>query len=299
MIVRLRVAGLTLAARARRETPALALPAAWRRFTGKQGADIRIDVVRSEIPAHGTAELLFESGGTWRVHRHARGLLYVFRAPEWDGPSARALAIDERRRRGVLHLPEGPHRDRRAYALSYPLDELLFQHHLARRGDMVVHACGIVVDGRAVLFCGQSGAGKTTTARLWSRRRPRPAVLSDDRIVIRMRGGRAWAYGTPWHGAGGFAMPQGRPLGAVFFLEQAGKTRVAGISAPAAAALLFARSFPPPWDGPALGAVLGGCARVARSVPCHVLEFKPDVSAVNAVREALAASSLTAASSAG
>src|SRR4030095_7414071 len=99
---------------------------------------------------------------------------------------ARALA-------GVtLHV--APFRAGSPRPLAYPLDDLVFQHHLARAGRLVVHACGLVVDGGAVLFAGASGAGKTTTARLWSRLRPGTRVLSDDRVVVDQA---LLAHGTP------------------------------------------------------------------------------------------------------
>src|SRR6185503_19709475 len=168
-----------------------------------------------------------------------------------------------------------------------PLDELLFAHHFAHRGAMVVHGCGLVADGHGLLFCGHSGAGKTTTARLWRRHHRGTRVLSDDRIVIRLHGGRPWMYGTPWHGSGRFARPEGAALSAVFFLRQAPRSRVAAMELPAAAAHLFARSFPPPWSARALARVLGACARVAAAVPCRTLAFTRDASAVRAVLDTL------------
>jgi len=152
---------------------------------------------------------------------------------------------------------------------------------------MEVHACALVVDGRAALFCGRSGAGKSTTARLWRRLRPGTPVLSDDRVAIRLQGGRPIAHGTPWHGDGGFATPAGRPLAAVFFLRHGRRTRLTPLAPGAAAARLFSRSFPPPWDPVGIGRVLEACAAVAASRPCYELRFRPDRQAVDAVIEAL------------
>jgi len=143
------------------------------------------------------------------------------------------------------------------------------------------------VGGRSVLFCGVSGAGKTTTARLWRKHRPDALVLSDDRMAVRCRRGRFWAWGTPWHGTGGFASAKGRPLGAVFFLAHAPRTAIRQVDIPAAAARLFARTFPPLWDRRAIYASLGACGRLAEEVPCYLLEFRPDRSAVVAVLEML------------
>lgn len=283
MAVRLRVARVTLRLSARGAGPRLTLPGELRRFAARAGGDIRLEVAVAAPPRPSAASLLFDSGGLWRVHRHPRGLLYVFREPRRGAPVYKALLVDRGWRRGVLYVPPGIGAYARRPVLDYPLDELLFQHHTARWGGMEVHACAVVVGKEAVLLCGASGAGKTTMARLFKKHRPSTRVLSDDRIIVRPRGGRLWAYGTPWHGSARFASPAGRPLAAVFFLAQATRPAVLRLGEADAAARLFACAFPPPWDARAIRRVLGVCGKTASSVPCSVLRFRRDRSAVAGV----------------
>jgi hypothetical protein len=199
------------------------------------------------------------------------------------------VLVDERRRRGTLFLPATPYSRQRGFALSYPLEELLFQHHAARRGALVLHACGIAWKGSGIAFCGVSGAGKTTTARLWARHRRTARILSDDRLVLRRGGRGGWrVFGTPWHGSGKHASPRSAPLRALFFLQASRRTEVRRLDAPEAAARLLARSFPPPWDKVAIARALAACARAVRAVPAFELRFRKDRSAIDAVEEALA-----------
>jgi hypothetical protein len=281
-----RVGNLVLAVESPRATAALDPPPAILPFLARRGADIRLSFT-ADAPPRPRGRPLFDSGGVWRVYRHPEGLLYQFRLPQGRPPVYKAVVIDEDLGEGRVHFP--PREGGPAYALEYPLDELLFQHRLAREGALEVHACGVDWQGRAVVLCGQSGAGKSTTARLWQRHARRTSVLSDDRIILRpsSRGARAW--GTPWHGDGGFASPGSRPLAALFFLRHARRTTVRLLGRAEAAARLLARGFPPPWDAVAMTRALETCATVTAGVPAYELAFRPDRTAVQAVRETLAA----------
>jgi hypothetical protein len=255
-----------------------------RAFLTGRGGDIRLRLAEEPAPTAGRAEQLFDSGGVWRVARASGRLLYTFRTPRLRPQVYKAVEIDEEMREGRLFFPKirgGP-----PYALDYPLDELLFQHRLSREGALEVHACGVVWRGRALLFCGRSRAGKSTTARLWRRHAPQARLLSDDRIVLRRSAGGFRAWGTPWHGDGGFAAAESRPLGAVFFLRR-GPTGARPLSRADAAARLFARGFPPPWDPTGMARALELCAAVATAVPSFELTFRPDRSAVAAAQAAV------------
>jgi hypothetical protein len=276
------VGGLVLAVEADRPTPALDPPPSLVPFLVARGGDVRLRYTEEPPPLPGRAETLFESGGVWRVERVEDGLLYSFRIRNRRPRLYKVVSIDERLRAGRLHFdpsPRGPH-----FALDYPLDELLFQHRLARQGSVEVHGCGVVWRRRALVFCGRSGAGKSTTARLWKRHVPGARLLSDDRVVLRPGRRGVRVYGTPWHGDGGFATPASAPLGALFFLRHGKKTRLVPVGTAEAAARLFARSFPPPWDTEGLEGALDACADAAAARPAFDLFFRPDRTAVAAVR---------------
>jgi len=281
--LRLRVGGLVLAVEAERPTPALDPPAALRPFLVARGGDIRLRYREGPVPPLTPGEPLFDSGGVWRVERSRGRLVYRFRVPKRRPPHYKAVVIDARLSRGTLHFDkaeQGPH-----FALDYPLDELLFQHRLAREGAIEVHGCGVVWQGRTLLFCGRSGAGKSTTARLWKRHARGARLLSDDRVVLRPGRRAVRAYGTPWHGDGGFASAASAPLGALFFLRHGRATELRPLGRGEAAARLFTRSFPPPWDREGVARALDACADTAACVPAFELAFRPRREAVDAVRE--------------
>jgi len=271
-----------LAVEADRPTRALDPPPAIRPFLVARGGDIRLRYREGRPPLAARGERLFDSGGVWRVERTRGGLRYSFRIRNRRPPLYKVVTIDEALVAGTLLFdatPRGPH-----YALDYPLDELLFQHRLAREGAIEVHGCGVVWQGRTLLFCGRSGAGKSTMARLWKRHARGARLLSDDRVVLRPGERSVRAHGTPWHGDGGFASATSAPLGALFFLRHGKTTRLLPLSRADAAARLFSRSFPPPWDREGVARALDACADAAALVPAFDLSFRPRSEAVAAVR---------------
>jgi hypothetical protein len=82
----------------------------------------------------------------------------------------------------------------------YSLDCVLRIVHtllLAREGGFLLHASSAIRNGRAFLFSGVSGAGKTTMARLAP---PDAALLTDEISYVIPRDGRYFAVGTPFYG---------------------------------------------------------------------------------------------------
>ena len=148
--------------------------------------DIEIQVERvSNMQAAGTP--IFDSGSTWRLYQGDREFQFDFSAPFFGDEPYKRLVVDDRFTRGVLQM-NGKYSARTSFpgaALSYPLDELLITHRLTQEKAIELHGSGIVrPDGTGNLFVGHSGAGKSTTTRLWTERED-VHVLSDDRIIVR------------------------------------------------------------------------------------------------------------------
>jgi hypothetical protein len=246
--------------------------------------DIQIQVEwadKLEIPS---GEPLFNSGGLWRLFEESEGYRFYFSTPYLGASPYKAAWFDPEFKRGHLLLFR-PYFDERKpiYPLEYPLDELLMIHRLACGEGVETHAVGIVdEDGQGHLFLGHSGAGKSTTARLWQSE-SNAQILSDDRIILRVRDGRIWMYGTPWHGDAGIASPECAPLSRLYLLEHSDHTELLSLSPGRAAAELFTRSFVPHHSQKGVQFTLRFLDRVAREIPCSIFRFLPDKSAVEAI----------------
>lgn len=156
------------------------------------------------------------------------------------------------------------------------------------RGGALMHACGVIDgSGQGLLFCGRSGAGKTTTARLWAAAGAK--VLNDDRTVVRADLTRLSIFGTPWHGELGSVTNAAAPLRALFLLRKADRCALTPLRPGEVARRLLGCSWPPIWANKGgLDLLVPLFRRLAREVPAYELAFTPDRAAVELVREALA-----------
>lgn len=109
-------------------------------------------------------------------------------------------------------------------AVDYALGSLLriaFSQAVLLHGGVALHAAAVVYAGRACLFMGRSGTGKSTHAAAWQRCLPDCRLLNDDNPVVRLQGDEVWAYGTPWSGKTPCYKNLGYPVAGIVRLYQA------------------------------------------------------------------------------
>jgi len=167
-------------------------------------SDINIRVERVNRLVVPSGQPRFASGTTWEVHESEGELQFDFNAAMFGDVSFKRLLIDSRFRQATLQMNEECLGDypNEVGPMGYPLDELLIMHRLTQEKAIELHSCGIVrTDGTGNLFVGHSGAGKSTTTRLWTALED-VHVLSDDRIIVRRDEGGSEGE-TPCEGTGG------------------------------------------------------------------------------------------------
>jgi hypothetical protein len=190
--------------------------------------------------------------------------------------------------RGDFDARWDPHTGRgivRQNANPYSLDSVLRILHsliIAERGGFLLHAASAICDGRAFLFSGVSGAGKTTMTRL----APSDVTLLTDEIsYLRPDGNGYSAFGTPF--AGELARPGencAAAVSALFFLEQGPENRIDEISPGEAVRRLMRNILFFAEDQALIEKLLAtACDFVAR-VPIRRLTFYPDARVWDEVR---------------
>jgi hypothetical protein len=159
----------------------------------------------------------------------------------------------------------------------YSIDTALRIIHsliLALEGGLLVHAASAVRNGKAFLFAGISGAGKTTIARL----APADATLLSDEISYLRRNGRGYvAYGTPFAGEMGKVGENVQaPLAALYLLQKGPKNSMEPVRASEAARMLLENVLFFAHDRELVGLVFESACELVRHVPVYRLTFFPD-----------------------
>jgi hypothetical protein len=242
-------------------------------------------------------DVAYDPRGFWSAHRVRDRIVFACREPGGERAGIWRLLLGDRQgtRWEITTSAQPRFLARRAAAgtrlpdpLVFPAAELIVIDYLSRRAGALLHACGVVdADGRGYLFCGRSGAGKSTMAGLWDET---GIVLNDDRTLLRREGRAGFRiHGTPWHGDFARTDPRSAPLCGVFFLKQAPSHGFARVSAASARRQLLTSWWLPLWDRSAgLPQSLALCAEVARDVPAFELSFRADRGVCATVRDAIA-----------
>ena len=317
------VGGISVQLLAERNADVELLPALepFRIQSGYPDIRVRVEWVQS-LPAELRVPL-FDSGTTWRAYETAMGLQFDFNSPALGNEPYKRLCVDGRFDQATLQMNRESFQNcpRDADPLEYPLDELLIMHRLTQERAIELHGSGIVrPNGEANLFIGHSGAGKSTTTRLWTAVED-VEVLSDDRIIVRRdshesvvetpgdgassasrRGVLRFAqddnakgaasstkyqmrmYGTPWHGEAMFASPNSAPLTRIFVLEHGHGNVITPLTSSQAVAELFARSFVPFHRHEYVDSALEFLQELVNAVPVYRYAFEPDQRAVEKIR---------------
>ena len=227
--------------------------------------------------------LAFQVGPVASFYRDADR--WSIRLGECNGsfPADRVLSLDASGATGFVVMDPDRFPDPATrYPLEYPLEDLLFRHLMAEHDAVLVHACGVAWHGAGYLFVGSSGAGKSTTARLW--RSAGATILNDDCTVLEASPDGLRIHPTPWFGECPEVGGEAAPLRAIYLLRQGDDVSFEGLRPATAAALVFAKSFPPLWDPERMEKTLATLGRVCQRVPCGWLTVPRDARAVEWVQ---------------
>jgi len=193
----------------------------------------------------------------------------------WNGETAGWLRCDNNYRQGLLHVTGD--------SLKLAIDNalmILFALATADKGTALFHASTVSYEGRAYMFLGQSGTGKSTHARLWLNHIGGTELINDDNPVVHIgTDGEPRVYGSPWSGKTPCYRNVDYPLGAIVSLSQAPYNKIRQLSAIESYAALVASISGKRWDAQIANGLYQTENALASKVTIWLLECLPDAAA--------------------
>ena len=99
---------------------------------------------------------------------------------------------------------------------------LVYAFATADKATLLFHSSVTVLDGKAYMFLGHSGTGKSTHSQQWHAAFPEAHLLNDDNPAVRVLDDqRVVVYGTPWSGKTPCYRNESAPVQALVQLAQA------------------------------------------------------------------------------
>jgi hypothetical protein len=159
----------------------------------------------------------------------------------------------------------------------YSIDAVLRIVHtlvLARQGGFLLHSASAIRNGKAFLFAGVSGAGKTTISRLAP---PDATLLTDEISYVRQQGSGYIAHGTPFTGElAKLGENVSAPISTLYLLAQGPENRIDPVAPAEAARSLLANVLFFAEDEELVQATFHSAFEFVSRVPVARLTFMPD-----------------------
>ena len=159
---------------------------------------------------------------------------------------------------------------------AYMESGIQFYNEILRYNGMMLHASAIALDGKAYLFSGPSGMGKSTHTRLWQQIFGDAAVVfNDDKPALRKIDGIWYAYGTPWCGKDGINQNMKVPLGGICFLKRGDENVIRPLGSDEAMRKVISQTVRKFWKTERLELMLNLIEQLVHDIPFFELESRP------------------------
>jgi hypothetical protein len=134
-----------------------------------------------------------------------------------------------------------------------------------RQGGLAVHAASVVFNNKAIILCGRSGAGKSTTANALS---PPCAIIDDDFSLIVQRDGRLWVGSSPLGKTGCVVLQKNRlvPLQKVYYVCKASRLAIEPLATRDSMRFIAPHIYAFPDEHAVSDQILSSMAQVCRDV---------------------------------
>ena len=225
---------------------------------------------------HINGMLLLRSGGLTVIDA---GGEYVLLFPLKTHVEEAHLSKDASRVVFYCHPPyTDTFREELFHAIRFSFLYLAQKHHMA-----ALHSASFLYRGKAWLFSGPSGTGKSTHTNLWKEMLQVP-LLNGDVNLLALKAGQPVIHGLPWCGTSGICDPGTYPLGGIILLKQADGDWVEDLSSEDQRLLVLQRLISPYWTSQMLDCNLNLVEALAPQIYIARLHCTKEFSAVTAMK---------------
>lgn len=154
---------------------------------------------------------------------------------------------------------------------------LIFTICTAPHRTLLIHSSVVECNGKAYMFLGQSGRGKSTHSDLWVKHVSGSRLINDDNPVIRIgNNGTPIAYGSPWSGKRPIYMNVSYPIGGMAAIEQDKENRIRKENIPSAFGIMLSSCSTLKFDKRIHMHICNSISGLLERVPIHTLSCRPD-----------------------
>ncbi len=157
---------------------------------------------------------------------------------------------------------------------------LAFTYCTAEYKTLLMHSSVVENSGKAYMFLGASGRGKSTHSDLWVKHIAGSTLINDDNPVLRIEeDGTPTVYGSPWSGKRPIYKNVHYPVGGFTAIEQKPQNAIRRESIPTAFGILLSSCSTMKFDKRVHILICSTITKTLEKLPVHTLECRPDAEA--------------------
>lgn len=157
---------------------------------------------------------------------------------------------------------------------------LIFTMSTAGHDTLLMHSSTVENGGKAYMFLGKSGQGKSTHSDLWVEHIAGSTLINDDNPIIRIApDGTPTVYGSPWSGKRPIYKNVHYPIGGFAAIEQEKENNIRREGIPTAFGILLSSTSTMKFDKDIHLKVCNTVSKVLSKIPVYTLGCRPDAEA--------------------
>lgn len=158
---------------------------------------------------------------------------------------------------------------------SYFALEVPFIHN----NTYILHSSAVIINNKAVLFCGASGTGKSTQADLWHKYL-NVEIINGDRSCVKVTDNGVSAYGSIFAGSSGIYKNTGAIIKAIVLPVISTKNKISLLSPDEAFSKIYSQTLNNPWDREFTEKLTSLLTETVKNIPVYLFYCRADNDAV-------------------